>query len=79
MPVTAVNDLLSEHGLDRPSVIAYIDAAIRRGQDEVADEVKLPQETVDRCRETFASMTVEERAELIASLFGEWKEEVQMV
>jgi hypothetical protein len=72
--VTAVDDLLSEHGLDRDIAIAYIDAAIRRGQSKVADEVKLPQQTVERCREAFASMGVEERAELIASLFGEWQD-----
>lgn len=75
MPVTAVDDLLSEHGLDRPSVIAFIDAGIRRGQGEAADEVQLLQQTVERCRETFESIAFKERAELIASLFGEWRDE----
>jgi hypothetical protein len=42
----------------------------------VADEVKLPQQTVERCREAFAAMAVEERAQLIASLFREWQETV---
>jgi hypothetical protein len=41
-----VDDLLSEYALDRDIAIAYIDSAIRRGKDEVADEVQLPQQTV---------------------------------
>jgi len=69
-------DLLSEHGLDRDIAIAYIDAAIRQGPSEVADEVQLPQQTVDRCRAAFESMGVEERVHLIASLFDEWRQEL---
>lgn len=72
-----MDDLLSEYALDQDIAIAYIDAAIRRGQDEVADEVQLPQQTVERCRDAFASMAVDERALLIASLFDDWLDELQ--
>jgi len=47
-----------------------------RGQSGVADEVQLPQQTVDRFRGAFTSMTVEESAELIASVFDEWRQEL---
>ena len=77
--MTAVDDLLSEHELDRPSAFAYIDATIRRGQGEVADEVQLPQQTVDRCRAAFESIGVEERTRLVASLFEGWQDEVRLV
>lgn len=62
---------MDQHGLNRDTVTAYVDAIIRGNQTETADEIGVSRDTVNRYKKAFAAMTAEERARILTSLFHE--------